>query len=167
MNTKVQMPHVILRSAFGVADKLEPLPTKKDPVVAAIAAFALGGVGLGMYLRSWVDFFVPFLMLLLIGVIAIPTGEVLTYFTPVFWAVYGYRRVKASNAKLAGARQPILEAEIISVPHATRSLQITLPTPNGRKSVTHRLQRLDDLLNKGVLTPTEYQTKRREILSDI
>jgi hypothetical protein len=106
-------------------------------------------------------------MLLILGVIAIPTGGLFTFFAPAFWAVYAYRRVKASNAKLADARQPILEAEIISVPHATRSLQITLPTPNGRKSVTHRLQRLDDLLNKGVLTPTEYQSKRREILSDI
>jgi hypothetical protein len=167
MNTQNHIPRQVISSAYGVAEKLQPLASKKDPVVAAIAAFALGGVGLGIYLRSWVDFFVPFLMLLILGVIAIPTGGLLAYFAPVFWAVYAYRRVKASNAKLDGASRPILEADIISEPTSARSFQISLPILARKQTLEDRLQRLDDLFKGGALTRSEYQEKRKEILSEI
>ncbi len=115
MNTN-KMPHGIVRSAYGVADRLEPLKTKKDPVVAAIAGFVLGGIGLGLYLRSWVDFLLPSGMLIAIMVLGIPFGELPTLFIPFFWAIYGYRRVKASKAKLEHAGSDILDAEIVAPP---------------------------------------------------
>lgn len=119
MNTN-KMPHGIVSSAYGVADKLEPLKTKKDPFVAAIAGFALGGVGLGLYLKSWTDFWVPALMLITIMVLSIPFAELPVFFVPFFWAVYGYRRVKASNAKLEKGDGNILDAEIVASPTRQR-----------------------------------------------
>src|SRR5689334_13477380 len=102
MNTQNHIPKSVVRSAFAVADKMEPLKKKKDPVIAAICGAALGGVGLGIYLESWLDFFVPWCMLLFLLVFAVPTAGVSTFLIPIFWAVYGYRRVKASNEKLEG-----------------------------------------------------------------
>ena len=118
------IPHKIFRDALGVAEKLEPLKSKKDPVIAAIAGFAGGGVLLGLYLQSWVDFFVPFIMMLVVWIIAIPTGEILSFFIPVFWAVYGFRRAKSSNAKLEQLQNEILDVEVITEPPPSRSVQI-------------------------------------------
>jgi len=100
MNAQHHLPHGALKSAFTVADKLKPLKKKRDPAVAAACGFFLGGIGLGLYLESWLDFVIPFLMFFAIAIIAIPTGETLTLLTPFFWAVWGYRRATASNAKL-------------------------------------------------------------------
>lgn len=119
MNTN-KMPHGIVKSAFGVADKLEPLKTKKDPFVAAIAGFTLGGIGLGLYLKSWTDLWVPALMLIIIMVLSLPFAELPVLFVPFFWAAYGYRRVKASNAKLEEGAD-ILDVEIVAPP--TRKAQ--------------------------------------------
>jgi hypothetical protein len=115
MNTQ-KMPHGIVRSAYGVAEKLEPLKSKKDPVIAAIAGFALGGIGLGLYLKSWTDFLLPSGMLIVLMVLGIPFGELPTFFIPFFWAAYGYRRVKASNAKLENHGGDILDVEIVAPP---------------------------------------------------
>ena len=79
---------------------MQPLKQKKDPVVAAVLGFALGGLGLGLYFRSWTDFFMPILIWITIMVLGVPTGEVLLLTAPFFCAAYGYRRAKASNAKL-------------------------------------------------------------------
>src|SRR6266404_2043672 len=162
MSSQNRIPSNVFKSAFSVAEKLEPLTTKKDPVVAAIAGFALGGVGLGLYLRSWVDFFVPFIMLVVIGVIAVPTGGVLAFFTPVFWAVWGYRRVMASNAKLDGVKDDILEAEIIAEPSFSRTVQI--PATNSRQDREFRLRKLNELYHAGVLTPAQRDDEKKEIL---
>ena len=115
MNTQ-KLPHGIMRSAFGVAEKLEPLKSKKDPVIAAIAGFVSGGIGLGLYLQSWTDFLLPSGMLIILMVLGIPFGELPTMFIPFFWAVYGYRRVKASNAKLKSQDDDVLDVEIVTTP---------------------------------------------------
>ena len=118
------IPHKIFRDALGVAEKLEPLKCTKDPVLTAIAGFTLGPIGLSLYLRSLVDLFVPCIMVLVILIIAIPTGEILSFFIPVFLAVYGYRRAKASNAKLEQLQNEILDVEVIAEPPPARTVHI-------------------------------------------
>jgi hypothetical protein len=159
------IPHKIFRDALGVAEKLEPLKSKKDPVIAAIAGFAGGGVGLGLYLQSWVDFFVPFIMMLVVWIIAIPTGEILSFFIPVFWAVYGFKRAKASNAKLERLEYGILDVEVITEPLPSRAIQ-TRPGKS-QTALAARLSKLDDLMDAGMLSPTEYESRREKILAEI
>lgn len=129
--------------------------------MAAVAGFALGGFGLGLYLRSWTDFFVPWLMLIALLIFSIPMGGLPAIFAPCFWAIYGYRRVKASNEKLQYGRATV-EAEIVAPP-VIRELQ-TLTPPTA--SLKARLQELDTLLAAGVLTQAERDTKRAKLLAD-
>lgn len=156
-----KLPHGVVRNALGVADKLEPLQSYKDPVVAAVAGFALGGFGLGLYLRSWTDFFVPWLMLIVLLIFSIPMGGLPAIFAPCFWAIYGYRRVKASNTKRK-FQTNVREAEIIPPP-LIREYQ---PQTDTADSLKTRLHQLDDLLAAGVLTQAERDTKRAKLLAD-
>ncbi len=161
MSTQQHIPHQVIRSAFGVAEKLEPLKTKKDPIVAAIAAFVLGGVGLGIYLGSVVDFFVPWLIVLILMVLGIPFGELPLFFTPFFWAFWGYRRVKASNAKLdAGGAERIIDAEVITEPLPSRTVQI--PATNSRRDMEFRLRNLTNFWTRAFLRLPNATTRRRK-----
>jgi hypothetical protein len=156
-----KIPAGVLRSAFGVADKMPPLTTEKDPVLAAVAGFFSGGIGLGLYLRSWPDFYIPWLMLIVLLVLSIPMGGLPAFFAPFFWAAFAYRRVKASNAKLE-FQTDVREAEIVAPPFI-RDMP-PLPTT---VSFQARLRQLDDLLAAGVLTQAERDTKRAKILADL
>jgi|SRR5579871_5447584 len=164
MSTQNHIPRQVITGAFSVAEKLEPLKTKKDPVVAAIAAFALGGVGLGIYLGSVVDFFVPWLMVLILLVLGIPFGGLPLFFAPVFWAAWAYRRVKASNAKLdaGGSAERIIDAEVITEPPPIPANQKRIAPP-----LQARLSRIDALFSEGVLSKAERDQKRAEILQEI
>ena len=159
MSSKSYIPHSVFRSALGVADKMEPLESKKDPVIAAVCGFATGGVGLGLYLRSWQDFFIPWFMLLVLAVIGLPLAELPALCVPVFWAIYGYRRVKASNAKLEG-RAGIIDTEVIIEPPPILSVQRA-----GHNKLQMRLQRLDGLLAEGILSPDEHAARRKQLLN--
>ena len=109
--------HSILGGLFSIADQLEPLDVIKNPILAAACGFLLGGVGLGIYLRSWKDFLIPFALLFALFILGIPTGEALLVFAPFIWAAYGYYRVKTSNANLNGySSEQIIDAEVITTP---------------------------------------------------
>jgi hypothetical protein len=114
MSSKHQIPHSILRSALNIADQLPPLKSKKNPAIAAIVSFAFGAVGSAAYLRSWPDFYIPCLILLVLIILSIFTAGLPLLFVPFFWAYYSWRRVTASNKKLDAQEDGILEAEIIS-----------------------------------------------------
>jgi hypothetical protein len=164
MSSKGHMPHSIIRNAYAIADQMEPLKKKKDPAVAAVLGFAFGGVGLGLYLESWMDFLLPWGILMVIVILGIPFGEAPVIFAPVFWAIYAYRRVKASNAKLEGrGRKGIIEAEIVTEPPPVQSVQRSVEP---QRQLQMNLRRLDDLLAEGVLTPSEHAAKRTQLLSE-
>ena len=112
--SKNHIPHSILRSALNIADSLPPLKCRKNPAIAAIAGFTLGGFGLAAYLRSWPDFYIPCLILLFLVILSVFTAGLPLLFIPFFWAFYAWRRVLASNKKLECQDDGILEAEIIS-----------------------------------------------------
>jgi hypothetical protein len=163
MNAKYHIPHSAFRKVLGIAEELPALKSKKDPVIAAVAGFALGGIGLGLYLQSWLDFLMPGLILISLVIVSTFTAGLPLLFVPVVWAIYGYRRVKASNAKLAhrGGGE-ILEAEII----VTQPPPIQIPTRTAATLET-RFAQIDDLFQKGFLTPAEREEKRRQILGEL
>lgn len=156
------MPHGILRAAFGYVDHLKPLTTKKNPSVAAACGFALGGLGLGLYLQSWKDVLIPFVILLVLVIASAFTGGLSTLFIPFAWAYYAHRRVTTSNAKLAGFDSNIVEAEIITTAPVKNRIM-----PPGQAGAEGRLRQLDDLLRTGVLTQAERDEKRRAILNTL
>ena len=49
----------MLSETFKMMDRLAPLHKSKSPGAAAVLGFVLGGVGLGIYLRSFIDFLAP------------------------------------------------------------------------------------------------------------
>ncbi|MEJ0090593.1 MAG: hypothetical protein WDM80_12735 [Limisphaerales bacterium] len=110
--------HSIIGWLCHIADQLEPLDDIKNPFVAAACGFLFGGIGLGLYLRSLKDFLIPFALLFAVIILGIPTGEALLLAVPFIWAVYGYYRVKTSNANRTGysSTGPIIDAEVITTP---------------------------------------------------
>jgi hypothetical protein len=131
MSSKHQIPHSILRNALNIADQLPPLKTKKNPAIAAVAGFMLGGIGLAVYLRSFPDFYIPCLILLVLVILGIFTAGLPLFFIPFFWAFYGWRRVTASNKKL-DAQDGIIDAEVIITQPPT------MPIPAGVQAFSER-----------------------------
>ena len=75
-----------------IVEKLDPLPEKKNPLVAAALGFCFGAIGVGIYFRSWKDTVIclaVFLPLAMTGVLAIPGWW--------FAAAYGLFRAVKSN----------------------------------------------------------------------
>ncbi len=104
-------------------------------------------------------------MMFIIWIIAIPTGEILSFFIPVFWAVYGYRRARSSNAKLDALQNGILDVEVIAEAPVSRAIQKRLGKSQTARAA--RLSKLDDRMDAGMLSPTEYESKRAKILAEI
>jgi hypothetical protein len=77
--------------------KLPRLHTKKNPTWALVIGFLTGGIGLGIYLRSFVDMLIP--IVLYFGVLAFSQQAQVLGWTlgPMVVAVYGYFRVQESN----------------------------------------------------------------------
>ena len=53
--------------------ELEPLQQRKNPVIAFVLGFLLQGIGVGLYLESWKDFFVCVGIFVLFFGILLPT----------------------------------------------------------------------------------------------
>ena len=163
MKTENQASRSYFKTVFSIADEMKPLKQKKNPTLAATLGLFTGGIGLGIYLGSWVDFFLPFLMLLLIFIFS---GGILTEFVPVFWAIWGWRRAKASNAKLdvGGNAEGILEAEVITEPPPIPTVQ---RVSDSQKTPQARFRQADDLFRGGSISQSEYADIRAAILSEL
>ena len=163
MNPQNQVSNSPFKTVFSIADEMKPLKKRKNPALAASLGFFTGGIGLGIYLGSRVDFFLPLGMFLLIALVS---GGTLLELAPFFWAYYGFRRAKASNRKLdaGGNAERILEAEVITEPPPIPAVPRAI---DSRKTPQARLRRLDDLLQEGVLSQSEYAQKRADILREI
>ena len=161
MSSQNHIPHAVFKSAFGVADKMEPLGKRKNPAVSATLGFFTGGVGIGIYHQSWLDFFVPLFVLLLLVIVS---GGTLLPFAPAFWAIYGYRRAKVSNEKLDGGgnAECIIDAEVITEPPPIPANQKRI-APDSHPPLQARLRRIDELFSEGVLSKAERDQKRAEI----
>jgi hypothetical protein len=77
--------------------QLPPFSQRRNPTIAAVMGFALGGIGLAIYLRSFIDFIVP----LLLGVVMIHfVGDVGWLAGAALASAWGYARVTVSNQAL-------------------------------------------------------------------
>jgi hypothetical protein len=89
-----------MNGSFPLVSKLPPLKRRKNPVVAALVGFMFGSVGLGIYLRSLVDFVAPLVVFVML--------VVMNQATVAGWLVgaliagaYGFCRTLDSNERLA------------------------------------------------------------------
>jgi hypothetical protein len=83
---------------IGLMDNLPALQSEKNPVLAGLIGFLFGGIGLGIYFKSFTDF----LMLLAFTIAASVTlGEAWMVAGATISGTYGYYRALTSNAKLA------------------------------------------------------------------
>ncbi len=82
---------------FVWLENMDPLSEKKDPTVALILGFLCGGIGLGIYFKSLIDFVFPVLFILVLS-FSLPVAG--TFFGAVCVGVYGYFRAVSSNNKL-------------------------------------------------------------------
>ena len=85
----------------GILDNLPPLRGKKNEHLAALLGFAIGGIGLGIYLRSVIDFFVPVFFAVVLGAMLGPGFGWLG--GALIAAIWGFIRVVNSNTRLVGA----------------------------------------------------------------
>jgi hypothetical protein len=82
---------------------MKPLKQRKNPVIAFILGFLLQGVGVGLYLESWKDFFVCVGVFVLFFGLLLPTvigEELLVPAAALFCGIYGAWRAASSNRKL-------------------------------------------------------------------
>lgn len=85
-------------------DKLPALPSRKDPNIAALLGFVLGGIGLGIYFVSFVDFLIPIFIAIVLGV---TIGDIGVLGGALLSALWGYFRALNSNSKLDAVQSPL------------------------------------------------------------
>ncbi|MGC1199352.1 MAG: hypothetical protein WA882_20835 [Geitlerinemataceae cyanobacterium] len=78
-------------------NNLPPLKERKDSNIAAILGFLFGGIGIGLYFKSAVDFLVPCFIWLVLTAVLPGIG---TLAGAVICGLWGYFRVENSNGKL-------------------------------------------------------------------
>jgi hypothetical protein len=101
-----------------VMDKAAPLKRHKNPQLAAVIGFVLGGIGLGIYFMSFVDFLIPVGIAIAATVTfsALNTGLIGLLAGAIIAALWGYFRAINSNERLEKAEQ---SPQSMAVPHGT------------------------------------------------
>ncbi|MDB4947683.1 MAG: hypothetical protein JWM27_332 [Gemmatimonadetes bacterium] len=90
-----------------VLNDLEPLKGRKNPVIAFVLGFLLQGIGVGLYLESWKDFFMCVGIFVLFFGILLPTVIGEAFLIPaaaLFCGIYGAWRATTSNERLESGR---------------------------------------------------------------
>jgi hypothetical protein len=88
------------RQAHKLVGSLEPLPAEKHPGVALLLGIFFGALGVGIYFRSWKDFFIC-LFLFIFLTLAIPAvGSIPGW---LFAGFYGAYRAHSSNERRRGS----------------------------------------------------------------
>ena len=98
----------MINAIYQVMEKLPPLSTKKSPNLACFLGLVAGGIALGIYFRSFVDFIIPVGIALAITLVvgSAAAAEVGWVGGAVLAAVYGYFRAQNSNERLERAPVP-------------------------------------------------------------
>ncbi len=173
MNLKDDTHNFVAR----LIERLPPLKRRREPSVAAVWGFLFGGIGLGIYFRSWIDFFFPVVIWLCLSIVALPTGEILLLLAPVFCAIYGYFRAETSNRRRMAA--PLDERQSPTStgksPQADKIDGIQSQPPpippdssaRTRLDVEGRLEQLARLREKGLVSEEEFNVKRQQILTEL
>jgi hypothetical protein len=86
---------------------LPPMREKINPVTAGIIGFLFGGIGLGLYFKSIIDFFIPvgFAVATTIIAVAVSAPSSTGYLSGcIIAARWGYYRARQSNARVTARR---------------------------------------------------------------
>jgi len=86
---------------------LPPLRKERSPAKAATIGLLFGGLGLGLYFKSVIDFLIPTLLYVASMVVwtASPKGSVVGFLGAATVAArWGYKRARQSNERLAGVQ---------------------------------------------------------------
>jgi Kef-type K+ transport system membrane component KefB len=84
-------------SPFSIFDHLPVLKSQKSPITSLLIGFFFGCIGLGIYFKSFTDFIIPLIMIL---VITLPTEGSGAPIGLLLVALYGYFRASDSNKRL-------------------------------------------------------------------
>jgi hypothetical protein len=84
-------------------DMLPVLKDVKNPGKAAVIGFLTGGIGLSIYLRSFIDALVPVVVVLYVAVSSafVQAAAFGSLLGAIVSGVYGYARVQNSNTRRA------------------------------------------------------------------
>lgn len=88
---------------------LPVLKKTKNPTAALVIGFLFGGIGLAIYFRKVIDFFIPVFAVIVLEVFHAQLrgqGELYVLAGAVVAAAYGYLRATSSNQALAGIGTP-------------------------------------------------------------
>jgi hypothetical protein len=84
----------------SILDFLPPLKRKVSPSLGMVIGLLFGFIGLPIYFRSWIDFFLPVLLEVFIaGLAGVLTGPGLIPICLAFQVLYGYLRAANSNKR--------------------------------------------------------------------
>jgi hypothetical protein len=92
-----------LKDLNDVAGVFAPLGKVRSPATAAVIGFLFGGLGLGIYFRSFIDFIIPIAVVIFASAFLHAAGVVGGAVAASCW---GYFRALNSNAKLAASPAP-------------------------------------------------------------
>ena len=84
-----------------LAESFPPLARRTDPMAALVIGLVFGGLGLGIYFRSFRDAVAPVLIVIVLAALFGSTGGVM--FGAALAGVYGFQRAESSNRRLAVA----------------------------------------------------------------
>lgn len=99
----VTMEVATMGTALTVLNKLPVLKKRRLPSLAFAIGFLFGGVGLGLYFRSFIDFLAPIAVILALSLAGYGVGSG-GYLVGAFIAgLYGAFRAANSNDRLAAA----------------------------------------------------------------
>jgi hypothetical protein len=173
--------NALMQATGRMLAQMQPLKTKKSPITAAICGLAFGAIGLGLYFGSIAECVIPAVIWVLAIFLAPASGGTLLIAAPFFCALYGYVRVTASNQKLEEAqpsvsspprpkpinKSTVFEADVVMPSPRYDSKPPAVPAQVQPHPTEDRLQRLTDLLRKGMISQNEHDQKRHQILADI
>ena len=96
-------------ATFEFMDRLPPLKKEKNPGLASVLGFFFGGIGLGLYFLSFIDFLIPIgitiLATILLSVVNTELGFIGVLGGAIVASLWGYFRVLNSNERLEKAAQ--------------------------------------------------------------
>jgi hypothetical protein len=92
---------------LALLDRLPPLKRERSPGVALVLGLLAGGIGIGIYFRSFLDGAVP----LVVVILSAKLGGSGVAFGAAIAGAYGALRAVSSNRQLAGAQQGSLTSD--------------------------------------------------------
>jgi hypothetical protein len=80
-------PGHAMHSIHLMLKNLPPIREKKNPFLAGVIGFFFGGIGLGIYFKTWQDFVFPILVFVLLSTVIPVLGTIAAFFFGAIWGL--------------------------------------------------------------------------------